>query len=409
MEALSSQLEPLDYSAPPLIRPHLRLVLDARKIEDGGIGTYIQNLICGLVQRPEIELSLIVRSAGAVSRFNLAPAVRLIEHAAASYSLEEMFLMARGVNWADYDLYHSPHYTLPYGIKIPTVVTIHDLIHLQYPEKNYHRLIAKPLILSALKRGDRILTVSAATYRDLCALLGPASKLCRKIQVVPNAVDPFFTENPIERELSIQHVAYRFGLRGQFLLGVLSNAKPHKGITDLLQAFARLREYTRQIPSLKSSRELKLVLVGQGSEGLVFRDNLLEEAGAVPGVHLLGQVSRDDLLHLYSAARALVVPSLAEGFCLPVIEAQALGTPVIARPVPAVLELLSANDLACRDLSLRALESALIDFVKRPIELRFEPKDLQMQQHLRRFLLKDMTRSVLDVYKQALKTSQVRP
>lgn len=402
MEALSSQLE---YRRPgPSLNaaPRLRLILDARKIEDGGIGIYIQNLIHGLCQRPNIDLTLIARSAAALSSFDWSKQVRVIEDLAPSYSFDEMFLMARRIDWRFFDLYHSPHFTLPYGIKIPSVVTIHDLIHLHHPEKSYYPLVAKAMIMSALKRSARVLTVSHSTYLDLSELAGQRQDLKAKIQVVPNALDPFFLENLCEREESAQYVGYRYGLRSQFLLAVVSNAKPHKGILDLLKAFASIRDLASAGKLPRSARDLKLVLVGQGSESLVFKEEVLEQAGSIRGVHLLGQVSRSDLLHLYAAASALVVPSLAEGFCLPVIEAQAMGTAVIARPVPAVKELLSDNDLVCADFSVEALRSALVSFIKQPRDYSAAGQGPILRRNSDRFLVKDVTRAVLQVYNQAL-------
>ncbi|MDP1591075.1 MAG: glycosyltransferase, partial [Prosthecobacter sp.] len=119
------------------------------------------------------------------------------------------------------------------------------------------------------------------------------------------------------------------------------------------------------------------------------------------GVHLLGMVSREDLCQLYAAADALVVASYAEGFCLPVLEAHVCGTPVIARPVPAVLELLSASDTVCTDFSLNALQDALVDFSGRA-HSGLTLSEAEISGQLECFSAVNTAARVLEVYREAL-------
>ena len=386
-----------DFAQKNLRVDNLRVLLDARKLEDGGIGKYIQNLVYGLTRQSGLELSLLVRS-GFSDSYGWGSKVDLIEDDAGCYSLDEMFLMPRRIDRAKFDLFHAPHYTLPYGLGMPSVVTIHDLIHLRYAARWYHSIFARFLISSALHRATRVIAVSQATCQDLIDMLSADSRHVSRIRVVPNAVDPLFAESRPARSAARDYVATRFHLQGPFFLSVLSNAKRHKGIEDLLEAFGLMR----QALAGREGSSPRLVLVGKGTEGLVELESVLDRTGEIPGVHLLGLVSREDLCQLYAAAGALVVASYAEGFCLPVLEAQVCGTPVIARPVPAVLELLSRNDTVCRDFSTGALQDALVTFSERADHAGPGLLDTEIRAQLERFSAVNTAARVLDIYREAV-------
>jgi len=379
----------------------LRVLLDARKLWDGGIGVYTENLIAGLLQQPGIALTLIVPPAVAASprfaRYPWSGMVGILEDASPGYSYDELFRFAQRIPFRRYDLYHVPHYTLPFGVPIPSVITVHDLIHIQHPERMYYPLIAKSLIRSALRRATRVLTVSQATLNELKRFYGRNRRVAGKLRLVPNSLDPYFLKDCAPQE----YLPARFRLHGAYLMSVFSTLKPHKGLRDLLQAFHALkRSAATAAPALaRAIADLKLVLVGQGMQHPAEVDRLLDHAGAVEDVYLFGAVSKEDLLNLYAGAAALVVPSLAEGFGLPVIEAQAQGTPVIARPVPALQELLTRRDTLCADFSQAALQRGLSAFIENHV--RGETGKSRGTDLLRRFDRAEVARAVMHVYREA--------
>jgi len=398
MEPQSSKLRisPSPYSG-------LKVLLDARKVTHGGIGVYISNLIAGMIEHG-VEPTLI-GDPDEIREFDWASRVEVIEDTARPYSIDEMLFMVRRIDLSRYDLFHEPHFTLPVGISIPRVVTIHDLIHITHPERAHYPWVASRLIHSTLRRADRIITVSHATAEDLKRFAGSRPSIVSKIHVIPNAVDPIFHKPGSSQE----YVRNRFGLKGKYLLTVSSMLKPHKGVLDLFRVF-------QKIESLRGDFNLpdcKLVLVGKGAESLVQLEKLINELGSMKSLRLFGAVSKEELYHLYGAAQALVVPSLAEGFCLPVIEAQARGVPVIARPVPAVLELLTKRDLACEDFSESAMADTLIEFLKRVGEdSKVSPLPLQEGQissHLNRFNRDEISRKTLDLYKLSIQQDTGAP
>ncbi|MCI5066011.1 glycosyltransferase family 4 protein [bacterium] len=352
----------------------LQICFDARKWRDGGIGVYIRNLIYGLLHQ-RVHLTLLTHDPEALTKAVQYSPRRIIgdpteqgvnafrgqltvkEVSARPFSMQELFSFRQEVNWEQYDVFHTPNYLLPFRIPCPSLVTVHDLIHLFHPERAFYPFAAAPLLYSSLLRAEGVVCVSDATRRELLRLLPFGARIRNKTSVIPNALCRSFSERKGQPDL----LRSRFQLTSPYFLSVLSTVKPHKGVSDLLDAFRVLeggkRKGKRKVP--------QLVLVGQGTESMLEVEKLLRSADELKGVRLLGAVSDHELYQLYRYARALIVPSFREGFCLPVIEAQSVGTPVIARPIPAVIENISPRDLICEDFSL----PALVDGVERFLEL----------------------------------------
>ncbi len=324
----------------------MSVLLDARKIGDGGIGTYIHNLLCGLQHCEDVR----VRVLCGARRVALLPEPyqsSCIVDNAKPYSLDEYWGLGRRLGQEGVDVFHSPHFTLPFGLPFPSIVTVHDLIHLRHPERRWYPLVAGPLIRSALRRAHAVIAVSEATRRDLLSLRGVSSTLDRKLYVVPNAIAPEVLEQQFESPAEPVE---------PYIVGVFSNNKPHKGLDQLLEAFRRFKDRKGYIAEGSFGDRIKLVLVGKGT------------AHASPvhaDVVCCGEVSRSELTTLYREAQALVVSSRIEGFCLPVVEAKALGVPILTTPVPAVLELLDSEDLVCSDFGVSGLEQGMRRLVEK--------------------------------------------
>ena len=335
MEAKSSEL--ISAAKSPA-RP-IRLLLDGRKLRDGGIGVYTDNLITGLLEIGGVDITVIYRDERC-REVPYASEVGWLFDSAAPYSMNEMFSMPSRIDFSRYDIFHTPHYMLPYRISIPTVVTVHDLIHISHPEKFWYPSVAKFLIRSAVSRADGVLAVSRHTQSGVQKLTGAAID---KIRFVPNAISP--------RLLSGSEAVAHNDDGVPYLLAIFSNTKPHKGLSDLLTAYQAFR----QGESWKgvAPRCPELLLAGYGVE-----------AGAAlvqghEGVRVVGALSDKDLRDTLRGARALIVPSLVEGFCLPAVEAQAVGTPVVCRPVPALLELVTERDTVAESFSVSGLTRAI--------------------------------------------------
>jgi glycosyltransferase involved in cell wall biosynthesis len=425
----------------------LRILIDGRKLGDGGIGVYIDNLVKGLlglrrqtvrVQQavgdnrtwPQdsserliagIRLGVVVRRAAAAGKSG-APLpswsnqVEIIEDPSPHYSWDEMVRLPRRLPWQDYDVFHAPHFMLPFAVPLPTVVTLHDLIHVQHPERPYYPMIAQFLIRSALRRATRVITVSQATYHDIRRLVGESSRVLRSVRVISNALDPFFLEPSLDRA-SVTLA----GSKRPYMLSILSNAKPHKGIEDLLAAW---EQFKRNLSSRsgdgkagKGSARIgpRLLIAGLGTDRLADNSPLLSRLAARDDVILLGPVSKEQLRAWYQSAECVVIPSRAEGFGLPVIEAHASGAPVVVRPVPALLEIVSPGDQVAADMSVEALAKALGQMWDSLYSSTPDSSDTLAtaaamtrraslrEQTAARFDLIDVARATLDVYQDAVR------
>lgn len=346
MAAQSSQLA----EALPAVSTPPRILIDGRKLGDGGIGVYISNLVEGLVALGDVRVTVLSRRERE-SMLACRNSIEWIFDDAKSYSLDEYLFMPRRVDFSRCDLFHAPHYSLPFRIPIPTVVTIHDLIHIKHPERFFYPFIARRLIGSAIARASAVIAVSRDT-RD--QVIAETRVLAPKVRYIPNAIAPF---------LSVPETVTQEQRGGSYFLAVISNTKPHKGVEDLINAYRSFAERHQRVRRMEPLPTLKLV--GFGADR-VMREGLFQSTLAgLQGVEILGSVDANALRRLYQGASALVVPSIAEGFCLPALEAQSVGTPVVCRPVPAIEELLTERDIVADDLSVRALEMALHEAVGR--------------------------------------------
>lgn len=211
------------------------------------------------------------------------------------------------------DVFWGPAHRLPAFMPrtIPLVVTIHDLVWHRQPETMTlrRRLADAALMRLAVQRADKVLADSNATAADIGAILGrgDAETLYPGVTQAPGAVSA--------------DVLPRFGLVRDGYALFVGTMEPRKNLVRLLGAFARSREAA-------NANWVLALAGGQGWKDEAIRARLapLVAAGYV---RVLGYVSDDDLAALYAHARFLAMPSLYEGFGLPVIEAQQHGTPVL--------------------------------------------------------------------------------
>jgi glycosyltransferase involved in cell wall biosynthesis len=307
----------------------MRIAIDVRKYHDFGIGTYIRNLVrlLGRIDR-ETEYVLLCRPQ---DRDIIAPPegkFRLVPEPSPPYSISEQFRIPVALRREHIDLFHAPHYVLPPLIHCRSVVTIHDCIHLMFPQYLPNRFAyayAKAQLWTAAQRSDRILTVSETSKLDILRRFHvPADK----VTVVYNAIDERLAIPPDPEEF--ERVRARYQLKDPFALYV-GNIKPHKNLERLIDAFHELRQEA-------AFESLKLVIIGdeitryQGLRRAVHRHKLHKH------VRFFGFVPLGTLAVLYRLASIFVFPSLYEGFGLPPLESMYFGTPVVTSNVSSLPE-----------------------------------------------------------------------
>jgi glycosyltransferase involved in cell wall biosynthesis len=229
------------------------------------------------------------------------------------------------------ELFHATEHLLPPLQGVPTVLTVHDMIFRLFREHqkalNYWYLNSTMPIYC--QRADAIITVSEASKQDILNqyALDPA-----KVSVIHEAAAPDFSRVSAGQA---EEVRSRYGLPEQYLIHV-GTIEPRKNLTRLVEALQLLREQGIRIP---------LVIVG--SRGWLYHGffGRLDELQVRDSVHFPGYVPAADLPLLYGAATAAVVPSLYEGFGLPVLEAMACGIPVASSEAASLREI--GGDAAC--------------------------------------------------------------
>ena len=212
---------------------------------------------------------------------------------------------------------HFQHVLAP-GCPSPTVVTIHDLSVERDPSlmRPRDRLVFRRLVPRSVRLADRVLAVSERTKRDLVERYGLAED---KIVVTPNGVDAAFSPEGPRRD----------GRPYALFVGTL---QPRKDPLTAIEALPLLEH------------DLRLVIVGPDKGGGAEARRAVTQLELGGRVEFTGHVERDELAQLYRGAACLVFPSRYEGFGLPVLEAMASGTPVVATRAGAVPEV--AGDAA---------------------------------------------------------------
>lgn len=279
-------------------------------------------------------------------------------------------------------VFHATEHLLLPLRDVPTVLTVHDLIFERFPQ--YHRRLNHFFLTRAMplfaRRATAIIAISQATRRDLITLYGvPADN----IHVVYEAPAPHFRPQPAA---VVEAVRRRYGLPERYILTV-GTIEPRKNLSRLLTAFARVREQ-----GLADA----LVIVGQRGwlyEGFFRR---LAESPVRDAVILPGFVPDADLAAMYTGATVFALPSLYEGFGLPVLEAMACGAPVVAARAGALPEVGGDAALYVDPRDAEAIAEGL-ERCLRDAELRAEMRARGVQQAAR-FSWERTARETVQVY-----------
>lgn len=240
-------------------------------------------------------------------------------------TLWEFMALPRAARKDGIQLLHGLGNVSPAGRGCPFVLTIHDLIYRAFPQSLPfgHRCFLHAVQPAVARRADRILVPSRHSLDDVVRQLGVREE---RVRVVPYGPGNDFAE--VSNRARVDAVLGRYGVRRPYIVSV-ARAYPHKNLAGLLRAFGRLRERGRT--------DVQLVLIGDRYR-MGRRLLGLAETLGLEQVILTGFVSHEDLNALYSGAAVFAFPSLAEGFGLPVLEAMACGTPVVASSASAVPE-----------------------------------------------------------------------
>jgi glycosyltransferase involved in cell wall biosynthesis len=216
------------------------------------------------------------------------------------------------------DLFHSPDFVLPpVSRDVPTLLTVHDLSFLHYPETFTPSLVnyLNKIVPRSVRRSTHILADSQATKRDLIEWYEVSPK---KVTVLYSGVTSRF--KPVDRDAKLDAVRKKHGLGKRPYVLCVGTLQPRKNYKMLIRAF-------REVANVQPHN-----LVIAGGKGWLY-DQIMKEItaqGLEERVLITGFVDDEDLPALYSGASLFTFPSLYEGFGLPLLEAMACGVPVIS-------------------------------------------------------------------------------
>ena len=280
------------------------LALDARRWGRTGLGRYQSELYRAFrACAPGVRLTL---AGGPAAR---AAAAELhaghVPYDSGLYSVSEQLLGGRAMRAAAADLYHFPHYAVPFAAPQPFVVTVLDLIHFRFP-RLFGRAkvaIAQRVLERAVTRAARVICISESTRRDLLAIVPSVRE---RAHVIHLGVSGRFAPSSPE---AVEAARRKLGVQ-RFVLSA-GDREPYKRYDVAAAAFDRLR-----------ARDAALHFVVYGERG---------PSGVAdpPGTVRVERLSDEELVTLYSGAECLLFPSSYEGFGLPPLEAMACGCPVV--------------------------------------------------------------------------------
>jgi glycosyltransferase involved in cell wall biosynthesis len=374
----------------------LHIVIDARRVRDFGIGTYIRSLVHALggidrtnrytlVSGPDEVRTL----AGLPENFSTAVYARN-DHSYADHIAFPWFL--RGLHP---DLVHIPLNRVPMLMIKPYVVTIHDMANIFHEEEasslRMHLRIFR--FRRGLVRANRVIAVSDATRRDCETHMGVPAERIRRVY---NAPDPgFHPEAAGSRTDEQQRIMERYQINYPFLL-YAGNIRRHKNVPRLVEAFAVVREQMASHPVYK---DLRLVIIGDTISQYPLVRQTVIKSRVEHVVRFLGFVPFETLRCFYEMAAAFVFPSRYEGFGLPPLEAMACGTPVVTSNVSSLPEVVDdaailVNPENVFDIA-RGIGQVLLDEKLRADLIR------RGREQAARFSWERTARQVLDIYLEA--------
>ena len=327
-------------------RGDLRIALDARLADytSGGMARYALELARAVAALAGPERLTVLRSARPKVTGEQLDGIRALRLLTPPHHRLEQLTLPLELLRLRSDVLHSTDFIPPSRRHFRSVITVHDLAFVRFPEtltaesRAYYGQIRQ-----AVRSADRIIAVSEGTRQDLLELVEADGA---KIDVIPEAAGTEF--RPVESAPALEAARRQLGVKREFVLFV-GSLEPRKNLTTLLEAFAAVR------------RRLDVQLVLVGRRGWLYEPifERISTLGLASHIRVVENLPPAMLPAVYSAAGVLALPSLYEGFGLPVLEAMACGCPVVASDRPALPEVVGEAGLLIPAEDAGALAAAL--------------------------------------------------
>lgn len=322
----------------------VRIGLDARLTYyvRGGIANYVRHLAQTLPALDPGNPYLILHSRKAAESLDFPANARRVDCWTPAHHRWERLALGAELLPQRLQLLHSPDFIPPHGL-FKSVITIHDLTFLRYPQflTADSRRYYNGQIAAAVSRADFVMTDSDATRQDVLELLKVSPERVQTVHLAPDA--QYRPQPPAQ----VQAVLKPYGLEPGYILFV-GTFEPRKNVSGLLTAYAHL---PKDAPPL--------VLVG--NKGWLFEETQAKvaELQLQNRVRFLQDVPTEQLPALYTGASLLVLPSHYEGFGLPVLEAFACGTPVVIAKRASLPEIAGGAAALCDPDEAESITAAM--------------------------------------------------
>jgi glycosyltransferase involved in cell wall biosynthesis len=361
-----------------------------------GIGHYIRSLAQALVAGAEADLHYFY-GTGWSATLRDSPVPRIVAGKAMvkklvprAYEVMRFVQQRRfnaGIRRLPGAVYHEPNF-LAFECERPTVITAHDLSWLRYPHTQPpdRVRVLNARFGPALARCAHVITDAESVRREIIETYAVAPE---RITAVPLAAREIFRPRD---ETACAGTIGRHDLAWRHYFLCVGTLEPRKNLQLAVQAYAGL-------PAAVQSR-FPLVIVGMKGWLTSELDRLLAPLAGSGHVRLIGYVDDDALAALYAAARAMVYPSLYEGFGLPPLEAMASGTPVIASSVSSLPEVVGEAGVLVDPADVEALRTAMRELAED--DRRWEALRSAGLARAAKFSWSRCARETLAVYRQVL-------
>ncbi len=374
----------------------MKVAIDARWIfsKISGIGSYTRELIGALAALDStVEMVLLFDdeavAAQTVSSTEMSRCSRIesciFPHSV--FSLKSQLVLPSLLKKQGVDVYHAPNYMIPYRAfpknrkgSCACVVTLHDLIPLLFPHYTPRAMktrffpVFKRVMKETVERADAVITPSNSSLHDVVSEFG-LRRDDPRLFAVPEGVNPVYSPLPLEEKSR-----HTFLYVGRF--------DPYKNVETLLAAFAQV---------VQSEPGTELMLIGEEDSRYPEARRRAVSLGIEHAVQWRGYVTKEELIQAYRAASVLVLPSLYEGFGLPILEAMASGTPVICGRNSSQIEvgggaarLVDVGDPA-------ALSSAMLDLLRN--ESQYTDMRQKGLEHAAAYRWSHTARKTMDIYR----------
>ncbi len=340
----------------------MRLVFNATALLSPltGIGQYGFHLAGELLKTPDLETDFFYgvfwnkeRLTSRPSRISPVPEVlkKITPFYTPLSRIYRQYKFSQQIKMGQYDVYHEPNY-LPLRVNCPTVITVHDLSWIRYPETHPAERVSmmNRYFEKALLQASALITDAEFVRQEIIDTFGVNPE---KITAIPLGVESIFRPRS---EKEAQDVLQAHGLLYKNYFLTVGTLEPRKNLSLAIRAYSDLPESIR--------KRFPLVVIGMTGWHSAEIERLIAPLQRAGYIRQLGYVSRSDLATVMAGATTLIYPSIYEGFGLPPLEAMASGTPVICSNVSTLPEvvgdagiLIDPHDTKALKLQLEAITS----------------------------------------------------